>query len=258
MFEVPRYNLEQLIANLHNFTFIKADLDEDTWAAAPTCVAAVCTAKITQLANKDSFKSDVASANLIIAHNAIQKLLHNLIESRDDVKESAAVALDQLIRPDIHERISLIDNEDSLSTLKAKLKHPKEGMRFTIASVLHSYYTSSKRARDRVLHFRYGKLTTQLIKLTPKFEKLSYINKHLLHLRDLATLPTGVLIKANLDILKQHGVEEMLDEVKATVAKRVVSDPSKIGQLGAIKFISEAIATFRSELTEVRQERNSI
>lgn len=258
MIEIKTYTLEQFIANLHNFTPIPAYHDEKTWADKPLCVAAVCAAKISELASVDSFQSDPVSSNMILEHGAIQKLLENLNCVHEDVKQSSAVALDQLIRPKLYSRIALIDNEETLNNLKNKLKHPKEGMRFTIASILHTYYTTSKGNRERILYFKSGKLVSVLINLTVKYEKLNYINRHLLNLRDLATTSKGVLLRANLEVLKDHGIVEMLDSVKAHTMKLVLSNPTKIAQIGISKFIAEAITTFRRELTEVRLERNSV
>lgn len=95
--------------------------------------------------------------------------------------------------------------------------------------------------------------------MTVKYEKIGYISRHLLNLRDLVITFRELVIWTNLEVLKEHvGIIEILDSVKTHVTKRVLGNPSKASQIGVVKFISESIATFIKELTGVRQERSSV
>lgn len=220
----------------------------------PSCVAALAAARIAELASLETFE-DAESTAVLLQKGGIELLLENLSSPLNDVRENSAVAIDYLLTSRSPLRCKVLSSEAALDILQKHLTEQKEGMRFTVSCILHSFYSQHKdngeHASKLVVSFKQGELLKALIKIISNFQRLSLLNQHLQHLIDLirdrnTAQPHPDRVKA----VTEAGLLEILNEVEYKVKLMIKDRRLVASELNLSQYTFETISRVRSALSQ--------
>jgi HEAT repeat protein len=222
------YSLGELIEQLPNKRYVKTLQTQDTWVEVPSCVASMAALRIAELAGSKLCEDDESTACLM-DKRGLELLIENLSNPMNDVRESAAVALDYLVASRSPQRCSILSTEPALEVLLRRLADHKEGMRFTISCILHSFYSQpleeGEKASNLVVSFRQGELLRTLLKIVSQFVSLWLLNQHLQHLLDLVyDRVSGEVSRSRVKAVTDAGMLEILEKLEVQIRAKASVD----------------------------------
>jgi hypothetical protein len=138
-------------------------------------------------------------------------------------------------------------SEGLLKALGTLVQDSKEGMRMTAACILHSYYRRSASAKARVSTFDEGRLLSRFVDMTSSFNRLSLVNLHLCHLRDILLDDDGSVIPSHADRLRSTGLSSCLSKIEKEV-KPQADQRINITELGFTPYVLASISQLRHDL----------
>jgi HEAT repeat protein len=241
------YSLAELIEQLPNKRYVKNLQAEDTWVEVPSCVASMASLRIAEMAGSKLCEDEEATACLL-DNRGLELLLENLSNPMNDVRESAAVALDSLVASRIPQRCSILSTESALEVLLKRLTDQKEGMRFTVACILHSVYSQplekGETASNLVVSFKQGELLRTLLKIVRQFGSLWLLNLHLQHLLDLIyDRVSGEVSRSRVKAVTDAGMLEILEELEVQLRAKEPADQN------FTQYVLESVSQLREVVT---------
>jgi hypothetical protein len=213
-----KYSLAELIDQLPNKRYVTASQAEDTWVEVPSCVASLAATRIAELASLD-FPEDAEATSTLLQKQGLELMLENMNSPLNDVRESAAVALDYLLTSRNPLRCRVLSSSSALDLMLKRLSDHKEGMRFTVACILHSFYCQAREegetASNLIVSFRQGELLRALLRIASEFQRLSLLNQHLQHLLDLMQDRLSHTVnRSRAKAMVEAGLLKMLEDVE--------------------------------------------
>lgn len=250
---MQKCTLAELIDKLPNRRYIRAFEIEDSWVEVPSCVASLAASRIAELASHEMF-NDAESTAILLQKRGIELLLENMGSPMNDVKETAAIALDYLLTTRNPLRCKIIGSDLALEVLLKRLTDNKEGMRFTVSCILHSFYCQFKEdgeaASQQVIIYKQGELLRALLRIIPSFERLSLMNQHLQHLKDLVhdRNVTSQVSQPRAKALCDAGLLGILSEVEEDCRVKVKEKKITTSELNFSQYLCNTIRVLREDL----------
>jgi hypothetical protein len=196
---------------------------------------------------EETLRNNKETCEAIIASRCIKTLTEHLSGQDQGLRDSAALAVLALSDLNSMQESQEFMSEGLLEALGTLLQDSREGMSITAACILHSYYRRSTSAKARVITFDEGRLLSRLVEMMSSLKRLSLLNLHISHLRDILLDDDGSVIPSNASRLKSTGLSSWLSRVEKEV-KPQADQRINITELGFTPFVLASISQLRHDL----------
>lgn len=208
---------------------MKVTLKNETWAAVPTTIGSHAAAKIVERVQEVKKLSEVDLA-AVVKELCFDKLVANLASAKQDMRDSAAIALSHLVT------LTSPEIQGPLLTLKAKaawaslLKDSREGMRITISSILLILFFNKSSIKTNLLTYENGLIIRTYVEILPQFEDAKNLIIHLSNLRNFYCVddePNEKLVNT----VRGFRIVEKLEEISSRIDSIQGNDRTMIEEL---------------------------
>mmetsp|Transcript_17365 Transcript_17365/g.31333 ORF Transcript_17365/g.31333 Transcript_17365/m.31333 type:complete len:208 (+) Transcript_17365:4787-5410(+) len=201
--------------------------------------------RLSQLINDGQCNTREA-CDAIVKSKSVETLTAHLLHKDKSIRDASLLALAAVCDLDCMSNVELCGSDSLLKAIMTLLDDPSEDVRVTAACILHSYSRRGFEAKRRLVEFGDGRLLKKLIELTNTFERLSLLNMHLTHMRDLYVVEN--LVHSSLAArVREAGLNRCLkllaEELEPQTETRI-----KIKELGFTRFVLASIRQLRQDM----------
>lgn len=237
--------LTEVLGQLKNLQPLAPTVQVETWTVPISSVAAFAAYRLAQLVNDGQCFSKEASET-ILNSNCIKVLTEHLSSRDKSIRDGAIIALSSLCNLESVVLSSQWGSDPLLKALTVLLSDSSEDRRTAAACIVHSYYRKNLAARTKVIEFDKGRLLKKLVQMVNSFERLSLLNLHLCHLRDLiyfdGSIAHNLAAKLREAGLGEH-IDKLMTELEPQADTRI-----RLTELGFTRFVVASLTQLKQDL----------